>query len=117
MPNWTKEQLASYESKSNRIENKGDIPCSQFQEQQDDRAPGKASVPDNGPKEARLDGAVCQPYDCSIIVYISDERDRDIDGISSTLLDCYLAAVGRLLQVDRVGLRNMAKSAERSGGR
>lgn len=113
MPNWTKEQLASYESKSNRIENKGDIPCSQFQEQQDDR-PRKV---DNRPKEAGLDGAVCQPYDCSIIVYISDERDRDLDGISSTLLDCYLAAVGRLLQVDRVGLRNMAKSAERSGGR
>ncbi len=52
----------------------------------------------------------------SVTILVSDKRDRDSDGCLSTLLDCLISAVGRLVGMDRTNLRKLAKSEERRRG-
>ena len=82
-----------------------------LQKRQDD-VPGAI---DNPPRKTEVDGRGRSLYRVTIILYVSDNRDRDADGATSTILDTYLFALGRLLGVDRVSLRRLAKSEERRG--
>ena len=108
MPRWTSEQLSAHQARR-----AGNRPRSELQEHQDDRA----WAPDNGPKEAGLDGPVYPTFRVTVEVHISDERDRDNDGAYSTLQDCLIAAIGRLAQVDPTALRKFASGAKRTGRR
>lgn len=83
-----------------------------FQERKnDDKGPA-----DNAPRKAKMDGASGPFFRITITLRTSDERDRDGDGMVSTLLDTYLFALGRLLGLDRTELRKLAKSEQRRRG-
>jgi len=71
---------------------------------------------DNPPRQTEMDGEGRPLYRITITLRTSDNRDRDADGAISTLLDTYLFALGRLLNVDRGALRKLAKSEERRRG-
>ena len=90
---------------------KGGGPRSCLQKRQDD---GKGAI-DNPPRKTEVDGRGRSLYRVTIILYVSDNRDRDADGATSTLLDTYLFAPGRFLRLDRGALRGLAKSEERRG--
>ena len=64
--------------------------CSVIQEQQN-ALQGNA---DNKPKKAKADGKDHPVYKVSITFLISDERERDLDGATSTVLDCLIRARG-----------------------
>ena len=63
----------------------------------------------HGAQDQAVDERGCGDYRVSVTFLVSDERDRDGDGMLSTVLDCYLDAIGRLLGVDRIALRKLAK--------
>ena len=88
-------------------------PCPVIQE----REAYKPGEIDNLPHQTEVDGAGRPLYRITITLRTSDERDRDADGATSTLLDTYLFALGRLLETDRVSLRKLAKGQERTRGR
>jgi len=71
---------------------------------------------DNRPAKAKNHGANNPKFRVAVTLLVGDNRDRDGDGAYSTIQDCLISAVGRLLKVDRIALRRMAKSVERSGG-
>ena len=75
-----------------------------------------AGATHNLPDKAEVDAPGLPRYRITITLRTSDNRDRDGDGAISTLLDTYLFALGRLLEVDRGALRGLAKSEERRGG-
>ena len=108
MPRWTKEEYDAYHAR--RRAGSGTRPV--IQKQQD---AGTRPI-DNESKETEVDGTVCGQFGISITLLVSDKKDRDIDGAATTLLDCLVAAVGRLLQMDRLALRKLAKSEERRRG-
>jgi len=83
-----------------------------FQERKDD----DKGAADNPPRKAKMDGASGPFFRITITLRTSDERDRDGDGMVSTLLDTYLFALGRLLGLDRTELRKLAKSEQRRRG-
>ena len=67
---------------------------------------------DDSAQRAKVDGGMRQFFRITVNLRVSDNRDRDGDGIYSTLLDSYLFAIGRLLNLDRNALRKLAKSEE-----
>lgn len=101
---WTQEQYEQHLAKSARIK-----PRTKFQEQQD----ADQGAADHGPQKTKVDGALHGKFRVSITLLLSDKRDRDPDGAGTTLLDCLVAAVGRLGGVDRTTQRKLAKRAER----
>jgi hypothetical protein len=78
-------------------------------QEQQDADPGPAY---HQSQKAKVDGRSGGKFAVTIEILVSDKRDRDIDGAVSTLLDCYLMAVGRFTQLDRTDLRKLAKSLE-----
>ena len=107
MKGFTDEWLQKHNAK-----NPGAGACPILQKRED-ALPGKA---DNPPRKTEVDGEGRPFYRITITLRTSDNRDRDADGADSTLLDTYLFAIGRLLGVDRVDLRKLAKSEERRRG-
>lgn len=89
-----------------------DRKCAIIQEQQDGNNQTQTTT-DNKSKEPAMDGSMHGPYRVSVTLLVSDERDRDGDGMYSTIQDCLIAAIGRLAQMDRLTLRKLAKSEER----
>lgn len=89
---------------------------SELQKLEENCSDKRPSITDNRPKETKMDGRLHPSYRVSATFLIADERDRDLDGMFSTTQDCLIAATGRLAQMDRLALRKLAKSAERSGG-
>lgn len=89
--------------------------CGQLQEQQDGHNQTNTTT-DNKSKEPAMDGSMHGPFRVSVTLLVSDERDRDGDGMYSTIQDCLIAAIGRLAQMDRLALRKLAKSEERRRG-
>lgn len=87
----------------------------QLQEHQDGHNQTKAKA-DNQPKEAEAIGPDHKGFRVSVTFRIADKRDRDLDGMLSSVLDCLIDAVGRSLQVDKAGLRKLAKGEERRRG-
>jgi len=80
-----------------------------IQERKDD----DARQADNRPQKTKVDGEGGNLHGVTITLLISDKRDRDADGAITTILDTYLFALGRLLEMDRSSLRKLAKSEER----
>ncbi len=72
-----------------------------------------ARTPDNRPAQATLDGSGVGTFRVSITLLYSSQRDSDLDGGATTLLDCYVAAIGRLAQVDGRVVRKLAASLKR----
>ncbi len=62
------------------------------QEQQD----ADTGTPDHESQETEVDGPVHRQFRVTIDVFMSDKRRRDLDGCTSTLLDCLIAARRRL---------------------
>lgn len=79
-----------------------------LQEHEDD-CPGKT---DNRPSEEKVDEAGVGNFGITVEFLVSDERDRDGDGMLATVLDSYLDAIGRLLEMDRNTLRKLAKNRQ-----
>ena len=52
------------------------------------------------PKKAKVDGKVHRSFRVSITLRYSDQRERDIDGAASTILDCIQHACKRLQAMD-----------------
>ncbi|MEY4393914.1 MAG: hypothetical protein RL595_1163 [Planctomycetota bacterium] len=66
----------------------------------------------HGPQEAKVDGSGGGKFRVSITLLVSDARDRDPDGMATTILDSYLMALGRLSGLDRTAFRKLAKSQQ-----
>jgi hypothetical protein len=81
----------------------------QLQKPQADRA-GQAV---HGSTGTAADGNHHRGFKITVTFLVSDRRDRDGDGMYSTIQDCLIHAVGRLTNLDRTALRKMAKSIER----
>lgn len=76
------------------------LPIVQDAKASDNRpAHGKAAT-DNKPKTSGVDGKVHPKFRVTITMRYSDNRPRDLDGGSSTILDCLIRAVRRLSPVD-----------------
>lgn len=104
---FTKEQYEAYKARRNR-----DRGGAKLQEQEEDR---KENTVHKSESKA-VDGQVLRGYSVSVTLRVADRRDRDGDGMYSTIQDCLIAAVGRLLGLDRIALRKLAKSEERRRG-
>jgi hypothetical protein len=107
MKGFTNEWLAKHNAKDS-----GGGARPGLQERKDD----DKGAADNPSRKAKMDGASGPYYRITITLRTSDERDRDGDGMVSTLLDTYLFALGRLLGLDRTALRKLAKSEQRRRG-
>lgn len=104
---WTKEQYDAYQAR--RAWNRRSAVVQEFQDDRSWQA-------DNQSKKTKMDAAMHQRYRVSVTLLVADERDRDGDGMYSTIQDCLIAAVGRLVKMDRIALRKLAKSEERRRG-
>lgn len=62
-----------------------------------------------------LDGPCDSLFRLSITLRIADERNRDPDGAASTIIDCLVAAAGRLTEMDRGDLCKLAASLKKRG--
>lgn len=105
---WTEDELAAYQARR-----AGAIPRAIVQKRED----AGARKVDHGPKEAGVDEPVHSQFRVAIEIRVSDERDRDNDGAVSTILDCLIAAIGRLAKVDPATQRKYASSLKRKRGR
>lgn len=72
----------------------GNFPRPEFQELQKDHS-GKSSEAHHGPQSKTVDGKSHCQYFLSVTIRGSDQRERDLDGGLSTLLDCVCAASKR----------------------
>ncbi len=103
---WTTDSLESllkrqYAKKQAQVEAGGDRTSTQLQELEGDppkvgRRKGKekaGAVHRDGPSEEAVDGTGHPQYEVSIVILISDERDRDLDGAVSTILDCLVHSI------------------------
>lgn len=108
---WSREQYEAYEQKRN-AKNTRIGRSSELQELQDD----SARKADNRPNKTEVDGAMHPRYRVAATFFVADNRDRDGDGMYSTIQDCLIAAIGRLAEMDRLALRRLAKSEERKRG-
>lgn len=88
--------------------------CGVVQEHQDGNNKAEAKA-DNRPSKAKANGPYNQSFRVTVTFLVSDNRDRDGDGMYSTVQDCLIDAIGRLLEMDRKALRGLAKSIERTG--
>jgi hypothetical protein len=98
--------------KNNQIAGTGTSQCPIIQEQQD---AGKRQVVHKS-KKPEMDETMHGQFRVSVTLLVSDQRDRDGDGMYSTIQDCLIAAIGRLAKMDRLALRKLAKSEERRRG-
>lgn len=97
--------------RENEAKRKRTVPCPVVQKLQNDTV---ESAPDNDQTgNPEMDGGCDRQFRVAITLCISDERDRDNDGAASTLLDCLIAAVGRLAQMDSRTLRKHAARLKR----
>ena len=105
MPRWTVDQLADYEARivANKIRHEqlearraGNRPRPIVQEHQNDCA-RKA---DNRSKKTGMDAKVHGRFRIRVTVFVSDNRERDLDGALSTILDCLCRTTKRLSEVD-----------------
>ena len=68
---------------------------------------------DNRPKEAETNGVDYPKFHLSVDFLVSDQRDRDGDGMLNTICDCLISAIGRLSKVDSKTQRKLANSLKR----
>lgn len=128
MPRFTQAELDSILSRGHvKIDDKanggGVGSCGELQEQQadcDDGQGGKSQDDSNYRSQKEEANASDDPeFRVSIEILVSDERDRDGDGITSTIFDCLISAIGRFAKVDSKPHRihaNSIKRARRRGG-
>ncbi len=103
--NW----FANYQARNNRPGGSGVV--QKHQDGNNQTAP----TPDNKPSKKKTNGPHNQSFRVNVTFLVADNRDRDADGMYSTVQDCLIDAVGRLLKMDRKALRRLAKSIERTG--
>lgn len=102
MPTWTTEQLREYEQRRTGLGRSrlGTRPVLQKQEAVDSGPQyGKTKDVDRG-KDKAVDGSVHPKFCVAVVMRYSDRRRRDNSGALETLLDCVVAAVGRLKAMD-----------------
>ena len=54
--------------------------------------PNRKAAPNDRPKVKAVDGEMHQKFGVTIIVRVSDNRRRDLDGCASSILDCLVSA-------------------------
>ena len=68
----------------------------------------------NRPAQAKMDGRGVGTFAVSITILYSSQMPSDLDGGATTLLDCYIDAIGRQSVLDRITVRKLASSLKRA---
>jgi len=95
MPRWTSEEYELYLARTKACGSRyGAGPVVQERQANHGQKSGDAA------QNQTVDDEVHPRFRVSILLRVSDHRRRDADGAVSTLLDCLVSAVGRLLAMD-----------------
>lgn len=64
---------------------------------------------------AKVDAQMHRQFSLTIVIQVSDNRRRDLDGALSTILDCLIVARRRFAPVDTRDTPNMPTGGQRKG--
>ena len=92
MPRWSESDLKAYEQRTNQAGRAGVGRSPIIQKLENDNA----KKIDHRPEKAKVDGTVHPTFTVSITFRFFDNRKRDLDGCTSTALDCLVKALQTL---------------------
>ena len=90
MPTWTKQEYEQWKLRSGNVENTGVGVSSGFQKQKavHPRPQHRKTAHLDGPKNETMDGPGHPQFALTITFAFCDNRQRDLDGAATTVLDC-----------------------------